>query len=442
MTTVLPETSTAGRLDQAAYWQQAQAVIPRGASSGHRVGWEQVLTRASGAHVWDGTGKRYVDYLLAWGPIVLGHCDPRVNEAVAQAMATCDLTGIGPQLGEVEVAEIICSVMPSSDRVAFCTSGTDATMHAAHVARAATGRRKIIKFHGSYHGWSDVVAVGSARVDSSPTTAMDTPNGGGLHPGSIADVVMVEWNDEIGVKQAFADHGPDIAAVFCEPYIHSFGCVPAKEGFLEMLRATCDANGSALVFDEVKTGFRSAIGGYQSICGVTPDLTAFGKAVANGFALAGLAGSEALMGHLGAYTGNRATIDGTYNAAPYALAAARKTLEIMQTEDVFERLYMRGEQVRVGLRAAAAAAGAPVSIVGLGSEWAVYFRPTPPTNFREALESDGAAYAKFHAVMVDGGIIQPAFPNGDRRLCAATSQEDVDLTIEVAHRAFAASVQD
>jgi glutamate-1-semialdehyde 2,1-aminomutase len=252
---------------------------------------------------------------------------------------------------------------------------------------------------------------------------------------------MVEWNDEIGVKQAFADHGPDIAAVFCEPYVHSFGCVPAKEGFLEMLRATCDANGSALVFDEVKTGFRAAIGGYQSICGVTPDLTAFGKAVANGFALAGLAGSEALMGHLGAYTGDRATIDGTYNAAPYALAAARKTLEIMQTEDVFERLYMRGEQVRVGLRAAAAAAGAPVSIVGLGSEWAVYFRPTAPTNFREALESDGAAYAKFHAVMVDGGIIQPAFPNGDRRLCAATSQEDVDLTIEVAHRAFAASVQ-
>lgn len=441
MSSVLNPPVPQEHMDQAAYWEHARQVIPRGASSGHRVGWEQVITRASGAHVWDGDGKRYVDYLLAWGPIVLGHCDPRVNEAVAKAMATCDLTGIGPQWGEVEVADIICSVMPSADRVAFCTSGTDATMHAAHVARAATGRRKIIKFHGSYHGWSDVVAVGSARADSTPTTPLNTPNGGGLHPGSIADVILVEWNDEIGVKQAFADYGPEIAAVFCEPYVHSFGCVPAKEGFLEMLRASCDANGSALVFDEIKTGFRSAIGGYQSICGITPDLTAFGKAVANGFALAGLAGRESLMGHLGAYTGDRATIDGTYNAAPYALAAARKTLEIMQTEDVFERLYLRGEQVREGLRDAAKEAGAPVSIVGLGSEWAVYFRPTPPTNFREALESDGAAYAKFHAVMVDGGIIQPAFPNGDRRLCAATSQEDVDLTIEVARRAFAASVQ-
>ena len=141
------------------------------------------------------------------------------------------------------------------------------------------------------------------------------------------------------MKAAFDEHGPEIAALFCEPYIHSFGCVPAAPGFLEMLRDQCTANGSVLIFDEVKTGFRSAIGGYQSICGVTPDLTAFGKAVANGFALAGVAGSEALMGYLGAYTGDRATIDGTYNAAPYALAAAKKTLEIMQTEDVFERLY-------------------------------------------------------------------------------------------------------
>lgn len=426
------------QIDQAAFWERARAVVPRGVSSGHRVGWDQVMVRAEGAHLWDGEGKRYVDYLLSWGPIVLGHCDPRVNQAVTEAMSVCDLTGIGPQYGEVEVAEIICSVMPCADRVAFCTSGTDATMHAAHLARAATGRRKLIKFHGSYHGWSDVVAVGSARADSTPESAMQTPNGGGLHPDSLADVILVEWNDEVGVKAAFDEHGPDVAAVFCEPYIHSFGCVPAAPGFLEMLRDQCTANGSVLVFDEVKTGFRAAIGGYQSICGVTPDLTAFGKAVANGFALAGVAGSEALMGYLGAYTGDRATIDGTYNAAPYALAAARKTLEIMQTEDVFERLYSCGDRVRSGLQEAADAAGVPVTVVGLGSEWAVYFQPTAPRNFREALRSDGAQYMAWHAHMVQGGIIQPAFPNGDRRLCAATSDDDIDLTIEVAHRAFQA----
>lgn len=426
------------QIDQAAYWDRARRVVPRGASSGHRVGWDQVMVRASGAHLWDGSGKRYVDYLLSWGPIVIGHCDPRVNQAVTDAMAVCDLTGIGPQYGEVEVAEIICSVMPSADRVAFCTSGTDATMHAVHIARAATGRRKVIKFHGAYHGWSDVVAVGSARGDSTTESPLETPNGGGLHPGSLADVILVEWNDPAGVQAAFAEHGPDIAALITEPYIHSFGCVPAQPGFLELLREECTANGSVLIFDEIKTGFRSAIGGYQSICGVVPDLTAFGKAVANGFALAGVAGAESLMGYLGAYAGDRATLDGTYNAAPYALAAAKKTLEIMQTEDVFDRLYSCGERVRAGLQDAADDAGVPVTVVGLGSEWTVYFQPTAPTNFREALRSDGEMYMRWHAQMLEGGIVQPAFPNGDRRLCAATSDDDIDVTIEAARAAFRA----
>lgn len=427
-------------VDQAAYWDRARSVIPRGASSGHRVGWDQVLVRARGSHVWDAEGKRYVDYLLAWGPIVLGHCDPRVNEAVTTAMATCDLTGIGPQFGEVEVAEIISRHMPCADRVAFCTSGTDATMHATHIARAGTGRNKIVKFHGAYHGWSDVVAVGSARADSSPTTPLDTPNGGGLHPASLGDVIVVEWNDFAGVEAVFANHGEEIAAVITEPFIHSFGCVPAEAGFLELLRSLTSRNGSMLIFDEIKTGFRSALGGYQSLCGVTPDLTAFGKAVANGFALAGVAGTEAAMGHLGAYSGQHATIDGTYNAAPYALAAARATLEIMETEDVFSRLWILGDKMRSGLQQAADAAGASVSITGLGSEWAVYFQPSAPRNFREALRSDSAAYSRFHAVMVDGGVIQPAFPNGDRRLCLATSEEDIAHTVEVAERAFRASL--
>lgn len=438
MTTVDARPDTA--VDQAALWERARAVVPRGASSGHRVGWDQVFTRARGAHVWDASGKDYVDYLLAWGPIVLGHCDPRVNESVSQAMATCDLTGVGPQLGEIEVAEMICAAMPCADRVAFCTSGTDATMHAVHIARAGTGRSKIVKFHGAYHGWSDVVAVGSARGDSRPDSPLNTPNGGGLNPGSIGDVILVEWNDAEGVRTAFADHGADIAALITEPYIHSFGCVPAEPGFLELLRELCDKNESMLIFDEIKTGFRSALGGYQSICGVTPDITAFGKAVANGFALAGIAGRESVMGHLGAYSGQHATIDGTYNAAPYAMAAARATLTTMMTEDIFPRLYDLGERMRTGLTEAASRAGAQVTITGLGSEWAVYFQPTAPTNFREALRSDGEAYARFHAVMVEGGVVQPAFPNGDRRLCAATSYADIEHTVEVAERAFAASL--
>jgi glutamate-1-semialdehyde 2,1-aminomutase len=155
--------------------------------------------------------------------------------------------------------------------------------------------------------------------------------------------------------------------------------------------------------------------------------------------VAGLAGSDALMGHLGAYDGSRATIDGTYNAAPYAMAAARKTLQIMEEGEVFPRIYALGQRLREGLQAAADDAGVPVSVAGLGSEWAVYFRPEPPTNFREALETDADAFGRYHAVMLEGGIIEPAFRNGDRRLSAATSDDDIDLTIEVAARAFRAA---
>lgn len=426
--------------DQAATWRRAELSVPRGVSSGHRVGWRQVFVRTQGAYIWDQEGNRYIDYLNAWGPIVLGHSDRRVNEAVFAAVNTCDLTGVGPQAGEIELAEKICEVLPSADKVAFCTSGTDGTMHAVHVARSATGRLKLLKFHGSYHGWSDHVAVGSSRKDLTATSALNTPNGGGLHPAVVDDVVVVEWNDEIGLREAFANHGNELAAAFAEGYIHSFGCVPAAPGFLELLRDLCTTNGVVLVFDEVKTGFRAAMGGYQSICGVTPDLTVFGKAVANGYSLAGMAGSNALMGHLGAYSKTEATIDGTFNASPYALAAANKTLEVMESEDIFTTLYARGEQMRTGIQDAIDETGAPASVAGLGSEWCVYFRRELPTNFREAMESDADMYGRYHASLLAQGVLEPAFPTGDRRLNAATTESDVATTIECVRVALASAI--
>ncbi|MGO4103337.1 aspartate aminotransferase family protein [Leifsonia sp. YAF41] len=422
-------------------WERARRVVPRGVSSGHRVGWEQVFVKASGANIWDDQGNQYIDYINSWGPIVLGHCDRRVNEAVFAAANTCDLTGVGPQFGEVALAEKICEVMPSADKVAFCTSGTDATMHAVHIARAATGRMKILKFHGSYHGWNDQVAVGSSRADLTPGSPLNTPNGAGLHPASVADVVVVEWNDFEGVRAAFDEYGDDLAAAFTEGYVHSFGCVPAAPGFLEQLRELCTKNGTALVFDEVKTGFRSAIGGFQSICGVTPDLTAFGKAVANGYSLAGLAGSNEWMGHLGAYSKKEATIDGTYNANPYAMAAASKTLELMETENVIPRLYELGERLRTGIAAAITEVGIDACVSGLGSEWTVYFRKELPTNFRQAMESDATRYATYHASLLSQGILEPAFPTGDRRLNASTTFEDIDRTIEANRVALRAAAE-
>lgn len=422
-------------------WDRARAVVPRGVSSGHRVGWRQVFVKASGAYIWDEEGNRYTDYLNAWGPIVLGHSDPRVNEAVFQAVSTCDLTGVGPQPGEYELAERICEFMPSAEKVAFCTSGTDATMHAVHVARAATGRLKVLKFHGTYHGWSDHVAVGSARSDLTADSPLNAPNSNGLHPALVEDVVVVEWNDPVGLRAAFDRYGQELAVAFAEGYVHSFGCVAPAPGFLELLRELCDRHGVALVFDEIKTGFRAALGGYQSVCGVTPDLTVFGKAVANGYTLAGLAGNNTLMGHLGAYSKTEATIDGTYNGSPYAVAAANKTLDIMVEEDTFATLYALGARMRTGIEKAIEEVGVKATVTGLGSEWCVYFRDKAPTNFREASESDGQMYQRYHASLLSQGILEPAVPTGDRRLNAATTEADIDTTLACVRVALRAAAE-
>jgi len=422
-------------------WDRARKVVPRGVSSGHRVGWDQVFVKASGAYIWDDQGNKYLDYINSWGPIVLGHSDRRVNKAVFDAANTCDLTGVGPQVGEMELAEKITTLVPSADKVAFCTSGTDATMHAAHIVRAATGRVKILKFHGSYHGWSDVLAVGSSRSDLTPTSPLDTPNSAGLHPGATSDVVVVEWNDFDGLRAAFAEHGSELAAAFAEGYIHSFGCVPAQPGFLELLRELCTTHGAALVFDEIKTGFRSALGGYQSIAGVMPDLTAFAKAMANGYSIAALAGTDALMGHLGAYSKKEATIDGTYNANPYSIAAANKTIEILESEDVITRLYDLGDRLRAGITEAIAEVGIDACVGGLGSEWTVYFRKELPTNFRQAMESNSEQYTKYHRSLLAQGILEPAFTTGDRRLNASTTYEDIDRTIDANRVALRAAAE-
>ncbi|GAA1828642.1 glutamate-1-semialdehyde 2,1-aminomutase [Pseudonocardia ailaonensis] len=414
--------------------------MPGGASSGHRVGWDQVFVRSSGARLWDEDGREYLDFLCAWGPIVLGHADRRVNEAVLAATSTCDLTGVGPQLGEVQLAEMVCDLVPSAQKVAFCTSGTDAAMHAAHVARALTGRRKLLKFHGSYHGWSDHLAVGCARNGVTVDSPLDSPNGGGLHPGLLADVVVVEWNDVAGLERAFTDHGDELAAAFAEGYVHSFGCVPPAPGFLELLRALCDRHGTVFVMDEVKTGFRAALGGYQSICGVTPDLTIFGKSIANGYSLAGMAGTDEAMRYVGAYDTERATVDGTYNASPYAIAAANTTLEIMRTEGVVDRLYALGDRLRSAIRAAVDDTGARAVVTGLGSQWAVYFLDEEPRNFRQALRTDTGRYSAYQRTLLAGGVLETVAPTSDRRLCAATTEEDIDRAAEVYHAALAATV--
>ncbi len=219
--------------------------------------YREVIVRARGAHLWSLEGKRYIDHLLSYGPIVLGHADPYVNEAVRRTIDAVDLNWVGPQAGEVELAERIVRLVPSAEKVVLLNTGTDALQHALHVARAATGRRLILKFHGHYHGWAGELGTG-ANFDVEPgqAPAPDAPNSGGASPAAAGDVIVVDWNDATAVRAAFDTVGRDIAAVFTEPYLHSYtNCAPAP-GFLELLRDLTTRAGALLVFDEVKTGFR------------------------------------------------------------------------------------------------------------------------------------------------------------------------------------------
>lgn len=418
---------------------RARAVLPNGVSSGGRSKFNEAIVRAQGAYVWNAEGKRYIDYLLAYGPIVVGHCDPRVNEAVARAASTCDLNWVGPQAGEVELAEQICEVMPSAEKVAFCTSGTDASLHAVHLARAATGRVRLLKFHGSYHGWHDQLAVGSRlrAATGDEGEVLNEPDALGLHPGASADVQVVEWNDVEGLRRAFAQHGPELAACFAEPYVHSYGCVAPAEGWLEEIRRLCTEHGAALVFDEIKTGFRHALGGYQSVCGVTPDLTIFGKALGNGYSIAGVAGRGSIMDLLGSASERTATIEGTYNASPYALAAGLATLEVLRDGGV-ERLYALGERLRTGLARVIADARVSACVTGWGSEWMIYFSPEAPRSYRQVLATDLDLHERFRIALLEEGILEPPFATSDKRLCIALSEADVDQTVVAVARALAA----
>ncbi len=426
--TVLPH------LDRDDLLTRAARVIPNGVSAGGRDVYRDVIVRAQGAYLWNADGRRYLDHLLSYGPIVVGHSDARINQAVAGAAAQVDLTWVGPQAGEVELAEKIVEVVPSAEKVVFLNTGTDALQHALHVARAATGRQQILKFHGHYHGWAGALGVG-ANFDVSPGQAPppDAPNSGGAATAAGTDTHVVEWNDAEAVRAVFEAYGRNIAAVFAEPYLHSYTNAAPAPGFLELLRDLTERYGAVLVFDEVKTGFRDHLGGYQAVAGVTPDLTALGKAMGNGWTIAALCGRADLMDLLG----TEVTMDGTYYANPYAIAAARRTIEVLERGGIayMDRL---GQRLREGLTKAIADTGVTANVTGIGSGWIVNWRADPPVTFRQAVDADFDRAEAFRLAMLDAGILLPPYVITDNRICVAFTDDDIDETVAAARRAFAA----
>ena len=349
---------------------RARRSLPGGANSGARrfAGAEDLaIVAAGGATFTDAGGRTFVDYHAAYGPLILGHADPEILAAFTEAVRTVDLTGFGVTPYEIELAEKIQQHVPSAERVVLLATGTEATFYAVRLARGVTGRRLLVKFQGCFHGGHDSVAL---NVISAPDrVGGKDPLSAGILPEVIDATLILPFNDLEAVQRAASEHRGEIAAIILEPIPHNIGAVLPEPSFLQGLRTVCDREGIVLVFDEVITGFRHGLAGYQGIAGVTPDLTALGKAMANGFPIAALAGRADLLEEFSTVPGGPVMLAGTYNGHPGPAAAALATIEKLEREPVHEHVFRLGERARTELQAMFDRIGVEAFVTGFGSVW-------------------------------------------------------------------------
>ena len=389
-----------------------------------------LLERGEGPYVWDADGRRYVDYIGAWGPAVLGHGHPAVVEAVKAAVKNGFALGATHPL-EIELGEAIRAAMPSIERLRFTSSGTEAVMSALRVARAATGRDLVVKFAGGYHGHADGLLVEAG----SGVATQAIPGSAGIPEATAAQTIVLPYNDPTSVTLAFAEHPGRIAAVIVEPVAANIGVVAPAPGFLEHLREMTRAEGALLIFDEVITGFRLGPGGAQARFGVKPDLTTLGKIIGGGMPIGAYGGRADLM-DLVAPAGPVYQA-GTLSGHPLSMAAGIATLAELTGERYVE-LEETADKLEAGLRAAAAETGREASVVRIGSLLTVFFRPTPPTDAAEALAADRTAYARFFGAMLDRGILLPPSQFEAWFVSMAHGRAELDATFEGARAAFQA----
>lgn len=387
--------------------RRAKSVIPGGVNSGQRQipGIETlVIASTSGATFTDVNGRTFVDYHAGFGPALLGHNDPDVDAAAAKAARSTDLTGVGVSIEEIHLAERLVELIPSFDRVLLTSSGSEATFHALRLARAATGRRRIIKFQGCYHGWHDAVAL---NVISQPEqVGRQDPLSSGSFPEVIEATVVLPFNDLAAVERAVAEHRGDVAAIILEPIPHNIGAVLPREGYLEGLRQICDREGVVLIFDEVVTGFRHGLAGFQGVVGVTPDLTTLGKAMANGYPIGALGGRAELMEMFSTTPGNPVFFAGTFNGHPGMSAAALATIEKLEREPVHEHIFALGARTRRELSALFEAMKIPAVVSGFGSVWVTYFLEPPIDSYTDLLRNDAALFVGYRLALMEHGIFE------------------------------------
>jgi glutamate-1-semialdehyde 2,1-aminomutase len=416
-------------------FEKSQKLIPGGVNSPVRAfrsvgGTPVFFKRGLGSKLWDEDDKQYIDYIGSWGPMILGHAHPEVIKAV-QETAENSLSFGAPTARELDMAEMVTKLVPSMEQVRLVSSGTEATMSAIRLARGFTNRSKIVKFEGCYHGHADALLVKAG----SGLLTFGTPSSAGVPAEVAAHTLTLNYNDIAGVEALFKEIGNEIACVIVEPVAGNMNLITPLPGFLECLREQCTKHGAVLIFDEVMTGFRVALGGAQAHYKIKPDLTTLGKVIGGGLPVGAFGGRADIM-HCLAPVGPVYQA-GTLSGNPVAVAAGLKTLSLIQASNFHEKLTATAKRLVDGLSAAAKEAGIDFSAKSIGGMFGIYFSKNVPTSFDEVMKSDKEAFNRFFHLMLDEGVyLAPsAFEAGF--VSAAHSEEDIDATIAAAKRSFA-----
>jgi len=416
-------------------FERARKVIPGGVNSPVRAfravgGTPRFIARAQGPYLWDAEGKRFIDYIGSWGPMILGHGHPAVLSAVQQA-ATEGFSFGAPTEREVELAEEILSLVPSCEQIRLVSSGTEAAMTAIRLARGATGRSKFIKFEGCYHGHADALLVKAG----SGLATFGNPTSAGVPPEVVQHTLVLEYNNLEQLEEAFRLHGPELACVMIEPIAGNMNFVRAQVPFVKRIRELCDQHGALFVFDEVMTGFRVALGSAQSlyaqaIPGFAPDISVFGKVIGGGMPLAAFAGSRKVMEHLAPL--GPVYQAGTLSGNPVATACGLATLREIRKPGFFDDLSRKTRTLVDGLKAAADAAGVPFSVDCQGGMFGFFFMPELPQNYTTVMTTDQPRFNRFFHGLLDRGVyIAPALYEAGF-VSAAHTDADIAETITVA----------
>ena len=423
--------------EAATLFSEAKRVIPGGVNSPVRsfsgVGGTPVfIDRAQGAYVYDSEGKVYIDYVGSWGPMILGHAHPEVIAAVKQAVDK-GLSFGAPTEIETRMAQKVCELMPSIEMVRMVSSGTEATMSAIRLARGYTGRDKIVKFEGCYHGHSDSLLV---KAGSGALT-FGVPSSPGVPKAVAENTITLTYNDSTAVAELFAQIGEEIACIIVEPVAGNMNCIPPVPGFLETLRKVCDQYGGVLIFDEVMTGFRVGLQGAQGVYQIKPDLTTLGKVIGGGMPVGAFGGSRKIMASLA--PAGPVYQAGTLSGNPVAMAAGLTTLELISQPGFYEALGAKTQKLTSGLQALADSAGIAFTTNTVGGMFGLFFsEKNPVASFTDVMQCDQHRFKRFfHALLADGVYLAPsAFEAGF--VSAAHSEADINATLEKAKKCFKA----